>query len=105
MDRTVTPETEVTAKKSSKAAEFFKTHMDLIFRILRNTIPILRVKVGGKEIVLVTRFKDVQEVLTRPLVFNVTYDEMTQATVGGPYMLGKDGEVVNQRDKGIDFTG
>jgi cytochrome P450 len=94
-------ETEATPEKASKAAEFFKKHMDLIFRILRNTIPILKLKVKGKEIVLVTRFKDVQEVLTRPLIFNVTYDETTQATVGGPYMLGKDGDVVNQRDKGI----
>jgi cytochrome P450 len=94
-------ETQGTPKKSGKAGEFFKKHMDLIFKILRNTIPILRIKIGGKEIVLVTRFKDVQEVLSRPLIFNVTYDEMTQATVGGPYMLGKDGHVVNQRDKGI----
>lgn len=94
-------ETHKAPQKTSWAVSFFKNNMDLIFRILRNTIPILKIKKDGKEIVLVTRFKDVQEVLTRPLIFNVTYDEMTQATVGGPYMLGKDGEVVNQRDKGI----
>ena len=93
------------AKTSSKAkpsafARFFRKHMDLVFMIMRNTIPIFRMKKDGRAMVFVTRFKDVQEVLSRPMVFTVTYGPKTDRAVG-PYMLGRDGTTVNQRDKGI----
>lgn len=86
--------------RSAKVADFFARHIDFIFMLMRNTIPIFRLKKDGKTVVFVTRFKDVQEVLSRPLVFRVTYGPMTDRAVG-PYMLGRDGTTVNQRDKGI----
>ena len=48
----------------------------------------------------VTRFPDVQEALSRPDIFNVTYAPMMDPSVG-PYMLGRDCTEINQRDKGI----
>ena len=71
---------------------------DLLFTILRNSRPNLVTKKTGP--VFVTRYLDVQEVLSRPDVFNITYAPMMDPSVG-PFMLGRDGTEVNQRDKGI----
>jgi len=70
---------------------------DLLFKIIRNTIPNLAIP-GGP--VFITRFRDVQEALSRPDIFNVTYAPMMDPSVG-PYMLGRDETTINQRDKGI----
>jgi cytochrome P450 len=48
-------------------------HTELMFRIARNTVPILIVAYKGKRFALVTRFDDVAEVLSRPNVFDVIY--------------------------------
>ncbi|MBP1291749.1 cytochrome P450 [Bradyrhizobium elkanii] len=48
----------------------------------------------------ITRFPDVQEALSRPDIFNVTYAPMMDPSVG-PFMLGRDCTEINQRDKGI----
>ncbi|MEY9900773.1 cytochrome P450 [Bradyrhizobium sp. USDA 329] len=50
--------------------------------------------------VFITRFPDVQEALSRPDIFNVTYAPMMDPSVG-PFMLGRDCTEINQRDKGI----
>jgi cytochrome P450 len=66
--------------------------------VLRNLKPILALPKNGP--VFVTRFHDVQEALSRPEVFRVTYAPMMDPSVG-PYMLGRDNTTINQRDKGI----
>src|ERR1700759_644260 len=73
-------------------------HPDLLFAIIRNTRPNLAFGSSGP--VFITRFPDVQEALTRPDVFNVTYAPMIDPSVG-PYMLGRDCTEINQRDKRI----
>jgi len=49
--------------------------------------------------VFITRFPDVQEALSRPDIFNVTYAPMMDPSVG-PFMLGRDCTEINQRDEG-----
>jgi cytochrome P450 len=71
---------------------------DLLFKILRTIKPNLVPPGDGP--VFITRFRDVQEALSRPEVFRVTYRPMMDPSVG-PFMLGYDGSVYNQRDKGI----
>lgn len=65
---------------------------------LRAARPILQVP-GG--IVLLTRFRDVEEVLSRNLVFTVKPYQPKMDPSVGPFMLARDGTVYNQRDKGI----
>ncbi|MCM2679958.1 cytochrome P450 [Echinimonas agarilytica] len=88
--------------KKGLAARFIEYMLtqkpDLFFKILRNTIPVFgNTKTGP---VFITRFNDVQEALTRPEVFRVMYAPMMDPSVG-PFMLGRDGTTINQRDKGI----
>ena len=71
---------------------------DIFFGFLRNTIPNLALPKNGP--VFITRFLDVQEALSRPDVFQVTYAPMMDPSVG-PFMLGRDCTTINQRDKGI----
>src|ERR1044072_8917237 len=73
-------------------------HPDLLFAIIRNTLPNLVLGATGP--VFSTRCPDVQEALSRPDIFNVTYAPMIDPSVG-PYMLGRDCTEINQRDKGI----
>ena len=64
-------------------------HMELIFRIARNTVPILIVTFKGKRFALVTRFDDVAEVLTHPNVFDVIYaPKLNLLMDGGNIFLG-----------------
>lgn len=65
---------------------------------LRTARPILQAP-GG--IVLLTRFRDVEEVLSRNLVFTVKPYQPKMDPSVGPFMLARDGTVYNQRDKGI----
>lgn len=71
---------------------------DRFFGFLRLWKPILKLPGGGP--VFVTRFRDVEEVLSRPDVFGVTYGPMMDPSVG-KFMLGHDDSVFNERDKGI----
>lgn len=73
-------------------------HPDLLFAVIRNTRPNLALGSAGP--VFITRFPDVQEVLSRPDVFQVTYAPMIDPSVG-PFMLGRDCTEINQRDKGV----
>jgi cytochrome P450 len=60
-------------------------HPEPLFALLRKVKPILIVK----EFALVTRFEDVQEVLTRDQVFQVTYGEKMRVITGGnDFFLG-----------------
>jgi cytochrome P450 len=73
-------------------------HPDLLFAVIRNTRPNL--SLGSSGPVFITRFPDVQEALSRPDIFNITYAPMIDPSVG-PFMLGRDCTEINQRDKGI----
>jgi cytochrome P450 len=71
---------------------------DLLFRFLRFLWPNLKLPNGN---VFVTRYRDVQEVLSRPEIFTVRdYAPRMDPSVG-PFMLARDGSIENQRDKGI----
>jgi cytochrome P450 len=90
-----------TAQKSAGArfiAYMIREKPDLLFKILRNLRPNFAAPNNGP--VFITRFRDVQEALERPEIFRVTYAPMMDPSVG-PYMLGRDGTTINQRDKGI----
>jgi cytochrome P450 len=89
-------------QKQGLAAKFLKwmiaKHPDALFALIRRVRPNLALGAAGP--VFVTRFPDVQEALSRPDIFNVTYAPMMDPSVG-PYMLGRDCTEINQRDKGI----
>lgn len=73
----------------TRGAEFFAE--------LRSARPIL-VTPGP---VVVTRYADVQEVLSRHEVFTVRPYAARMDPVVGPYMLARDATQINERDKGI----
>lgn len=70
---------------------------DPLFSFFRFFKPNIRLP-GG--IVMITRFRDVKEILDLPGVFNVPYKPMIVPSVGD-FMLAYDNTVFNQRDKGI----
>lgn len=79
---------------------WLKGHMDLMFRIARNLVPILVVRFQGRTWALVTRYDDVQEVLTRPNVFDVTYAPKIAIIMDGDNIfLGMKDEERFTRDK------
>jgi cytochrome P450 len=79
---------------------WLKGHMDLMFRIARNLVPILVVRFQGRTWALVTRYDDVQEVLTRPNVFDVTYaPKIATIMEGDNIFLGMKDEERFTRDK------
>ena len=79
---------------------WLKGHMDLMFRIARNLVPILVVRFQGRTWALVTRYDDVQEVLTRPNVFDVTYAPKIATIMDGDNIfLGMKDEERFTRDK------
>lgn len=68
-----------------KIKTWAKNHLNFIFGLLREVKPILTLK----EFALITRFKDVQEVLSRDDAFTVTYAEkMGILTDGSNFFLG-----------------
>ncbi len=86
------------AEKLGLLYQWIATQPLALFAELRENRPIL-VTPGGP--VLVTRFADVEETLSRNMVFTVrSYAPKMDPTVG-PFMLARDGTVYNQRDKGI----
>ena len=85
------------SKKLGETIRYYLNHdPDKLFGFLRFFRP--NVRLGP--ISFVTRFNDVQEVLSRPDVFQVTYAPMMNPSVG-PFMLARDNTTINQRDKGI----
>lgn len=75
--------------------EWAANNLPFIFSLLRFLKPIL----VFKEFALVTRFDDVQEILSRPDVFGVTYaDKMGVVTNGGNFFLGMDNTPTYTRD-------
>jgi cytochrome P450 len=78
---------------------FIRQKPEPFFATLRCLKPVL--KLPGNGPVFVTRFRDVQEVLSRHEIFTVrTYAPMMDTSVG-PFMLARDGTTINQRDKCI----
>lgn len=70
-----------------------------IFEILRKIMPIAVVEIKGRRIAVVTRFDDVQEVLSRDDVFQVTYrDKMEKITAGNNFFLGMQNTPTYTRD-------
>jgi len=51
--------TEATGTDQNKLANFLRKHVDIVFAVLRNTVPNL----SFGEIAVVTRYSDVKEVL------------------------------------------
>ncbi|TDG19285.1 cytochrome P450 family protein [Paracraurococcus ruber] len=89
-----------TRSTGAKIFDWLKSKMDTAFLILRNTLPILVVRFGGRTYALVTRFDDVQEVLQRPNVFNVTYaPKIAVIMQGDNIFLGMRDEPDFTRDK------
>lgn len=83
-----------------RAFAWLKGHMDLMFRIARTLCPILVVRFRGRTWALVTRYDDVQEVLTRPNVFDVTYaPKIATIMEGDNIFLGMKDEERFTRDK------
>src|SRR5260370_20341816 len=90
------------AKIQSEAMSFLdglKAHLlhnpEPIFAILRRIKPILLIK----NYALVTRFEDVQEVLARDQVFQVTYGEKMRVVTGGrDFFLGMKNSAEDTRD-------
>jgi len=84
---------------------------DAVFAELRAVRPILVVPggvpgvvPGPKTFVLVTRMRDVQEVLDHWTVFTVRHYARAMDPSVGPFMLGRDDTEINQRDKSIMLT-
>lgn len=70
-------------------------HLPLVFAVLRLVAPI----VTAKGYTAVSRFADVQEVLSRPDAFGVTYaQKMGVVTAGGNFFLGMDNSPTYTRD-------
>jgi Dyp-type peroxidase family len=70
-------------------------HPERIFAVLRRLKPILTIK----DLTLVTRFEDVQEVLSRDTVFQVPYaDNFAELTGGRNFFLGMSNTPEYQRD-------
>ncbi|WP_431271347.1 hypothetical protein [Dankookia sp. P2] len=79
---------------------WLKGHMDLVFRIARTLAPILVVRIRGRTWALVTRYDDVQEVLSRPNVFDVPYAPKIATIMDGDNIfLGMRDEERYTRDK------
>ncbi|MFZ4407251.1 MAG: cytochrome P450 [Paracraurococcus sp.] len=88
------------ASTGQRIFAWLKDHMDLMFRIARNLLPILVVRFQGRTWALVTRYDDVEEVLTRPNVFDVTYaPKIATIMDGGNIFLGMKDEDSYTRDK------
>jgi len=83
-------------KAYSRLERFIRRWQYAGFALLRTLWPNFQFGKWGA----ITRFADVQEALSRPDVFQVTYGEMMDPSVG-PFMLGRDNTIFNQRDKGI----
>jgi len=78
-----------------KAAAHAIQYPEPIFALLRRLKPILLVK----NFALVTRFRDVQEVLSRDDVFQVTYGEKMRVVTGGAdFFLGMQNSPAYERD-------
>jgi cytochrome P450 len=91
------------AEKSNKKA-IFKQWLDTkplqLLAELRQQQPIFSL-LGKQGPVIVTRFRDVQEVLSRPTVFTVKSYRPKMDPVVGPYMLARDDTPLNERDKSL----
>lgn len=94
-------------KKMEKIFDFARTSPQQFFTQLRAQRPILSLKgasgrvlrkdVNIPNIVLITRYADVQEILDQYSVFSVRpYSTVMDATVGSPYMLGRENSSANE---------
>jgi|ERR1022692_2413550 cytochrome P450 len=77
--------------------KYVLTDADTMFAELRAHRPIFVMPAAT----LVTRFVDVQEILTRPKVFSVRLYQPKMDPSVGPFMLARDGTTINRRDKSI----
>lgn len=95
---------QIACAEKSKKKVIFKHWIDTkplqLFAELRQKQPIFSLleKQGP---VIVTRFRHVQEVLSRPTVFTVQNYRPKMDPVVGPYMLARDETPLNERDKSL----
>jgi cytochrome P450 len=90
-------EYEASNAKVDLLHQWVGTRAKELFAELREARPVL-VTPGP---VLVTRYADVQEVLSRHKVFTVRHLAERMDDVVGPYMLARDATTINERDRGI----
>ncbi|MDV6343309.1 cytochrome P450 [Nitrosomonas sp. Is37] len=94
--------TEVGPKQAQLFNIWVRQHTLELFAELRANEPNFVVTAKGP--IVVTQFRDVQEVLSRPTVFTVRgYAPKMDPSVG-PYMLARDDTALNQRDKSVMWT-
>ena len=85
-------------KKTDLVMQWIGTSSHQLFAELRESRPVL-VTPGGP--VVVTRYPDVQEVLSREKVFSVRLYGPKMDPCVGPYMLARDATGLNERDKSV----
>lgn len=79
---------------------FFKyvlTDPDTMFAEAREHRPIFPMPTAT----LITRFADVEEILSRPTVFSVRLYQPRMDPSVGPFMLARDATTINRRDKSM----
>jgi cytochrome P450 len=75
-------------------------NVDLLLCVVRNVCPILVVTFRGRKFALITRYADVQEVLSRPNTFGVIYEPKLRVIMDGDnFFLGMNDEDPFTRDK------
>ncbi len=90
-----------TPEKVQLVSRWIRTDWQPFFQELRQNRPIFETPA----FTLLTRFTDVQEVLSRPEVFSVRlYASKMDPVVDGPFMLARDNTEVNWREKSIMKT-
>lgn len=88
------------ARPGGRLPGWLLRHMDLGFRILRNTLPILVLRIRGRRWACVTRAEDVEAVLRRPDIFDVPYAAKIAVVMeGGNIFLGMPDTEEARRDK------
>ncbi len=83
------------AERVQRVSAWIRTQPQAFFAELRQQQPILRTPA----FTLVTRYKDVVDVLRRSTEFSVRIYAQRMDDAVGPYMLGRDHAVQNKRDK------
>lgn len=85
------------AEKMGLFFKYVRGCPDILFDELRRHRPIFAMPAAT----MVTRFSDVQEVLSRPKIFSVRLYAPKMDPSVGPFMLARDMTEINRRDKGI----
>lgn len=91
-------------KKARFLLDAIKSDPDAVFTELRTDRPIViapPLNPGGPPVTVITRFRDVEEALTRWEVFTVRAYAPKMDPCMGPFMLARDNTSLNEREKSI----